>query len=291
MHILLLGKIGQLGWELNRSLATLGKVTAIDYPEIDLSRPEGVGEIIRSAHPDVIVNATAYTAVDRAESEPELAMSINGIAPGVMAEEAKKIGAAIIHYSTDYVFDGSKGSPYIETDATNPLNMYGRSKLAGERAVAEAGGAYLILRTSWVYSTRRESFVSKVLEWARKQETLRIVSDQVSNPTWCRMLAGLNAQLLSRGGQDFTGWLEERAGLYHLAGSGYGSRLEWAQAILALDPNRGEQVVREIQPALTEEFPSPAQRPLFSALNCDHFQEVFGLQLPDWKDALKLAME
>jgi dTDP-4-dehydrorhamnose reductase len=291
MHILLLGKIGQLGWELNRSLATLGEVTAIDYPEMDLSDPQSVREIIRNMHPDVIVNATAYTAVDRAESEPDLAMAINGIAPGVMAEQARQIGAAMIHYSTDYVFDGSKGSLYVEADATNPLNVYGQSKLEGERAVADAGGAFLILRTSWVYSTRRESFVSKVLEWARKQETLRIVSDQVSNPTWCRMLAGVSAQLLTKGGQDFPGWLGERAGLYHLAGSGYASRLEWAQAILALDPNRDEQIVREIQPARTEEFPSPAQRPLFSALNCDRFQAVFGLQLPDWKDALKMAME
>lgn len=291
MEILLLGKIGQLGWELCRSLATLGKVTAIDYPEMDLREPKGVREIIRRVHPDVIVNATAYTAVDRAESESELAMAINGIAPGVMADQARQIGAALIHYSTDYVFDGSKGSPYLESDTPNPLNVYGESKLAGEQAVADAGGAYLILRTSWVYSTRRASFVSKVLEWARKQESLRIVSDQVSNPTWCRMLAELNAQLLAKGGDDFPGWLGERAGLYHLAGSGYASRLEWAQAILGFDPKRDEQVVREIQPALTEEFPEPARRPLFSALNCDRFEEAFGLQLPDWKDALKLAME
>jgi dTDP-4-dehydrorhamnose reductase len=258
---------------------------------MDLSKPAEAGEIISRHHPDVVLNATAYTAVDRAESEPELARAINGIAPGFMADQARQIGAAFIHYSTDYVFDGTKGSPYVESDATNPLNEYGRSKLEGERAVIDAGGAYLILRTSWVYSTRKESFVSKVLSWSRQQETLRIVSDQVSNPTWCRMLAGLSAQLLVKGGRDFAGWLGERAGLYHLAGSGFGSRLDWAQAILAYDPHREEQVVREIQPALTEEFPSPAQRPLFSALNCDRFQETFGLQLPDWKDALKMAME
>ena len=290
-RILLLGKIGQLGWELQRTLSPLGEVTALDYPEIDLVKSESLRPIVRSIRPDVIVNATAYTAVDRAEIEPEIAMAINGRAPGLMAEEARELGAALIHYSTDYVFSGDKGSPYVESDETGPLGMYGQSKLAGERAIQEVGGAYLILRTSWVYSLRRDSFVTKVLEWSRKQPSLRIVSDQVSNPTWCRMLAEVNAQLLAKGGSDLHGWARERSGVYHLAGDGSASRFEWARAILELDSHRDEQVTRELLPAATSEFPTPAQRPLNSALNCDRFAETFRLRLPAWEAALRLAME
>jgi dTDP-4-dehydrorhamnose reductase len=290
-RILLLGKIGQLGWELCRTLAPLGEVIPLDYPEIDLAQPESLRAVIRQARPAVIVNATAYTAVDRAESEPELAGAINGQAPRVMAEEARDLGAALIHYSTDYVFDGTKGSSYRETDVPNPLGVYGQSKLAGERAIQESGGAYLILRTSWVYSLRRDSFVTKVLAWARQQPVLRVVADQVSNPTWGRMLAEVNAQLLAKAGGDAAGWVQERAGLYHLAGEGAASRYEWAKAILDCDPRREEQVVQRIEPAATSEFPAPARRPLYSALNCDRFVETFGLRLPDWRAALRLAME
>src|SRR3990170_283154 len=291
MHILLLGKYGQLGWELQRTLAPLGDLIALDFPEIDLKQEENLSQLIHNIRPQVIFNATAYTAVDRAESEPEIAKAINAHAPRVMAEEAKKMGAVLIHYSTDYVFDGTQGSDYLETDTPNPLNIYGQSKLAGERAIQEVGGSYLILRTSWVYSVRRNSFVTKVLEWSRTQTSLRIVSDQVSNPTWCRMLAEVTAQLLAMAGRDVVGWLDERRGIYHLAGSGRASRFEWAQAILEMDPRREEQIVQEVQPALTSEFPTPAIRPLHSALNCDHFIDTFGLTLPNWREALKLAME
>jgi len=291
MHILLLGKYGQLGWELQRTLAPLGDLIALDFPEIDLKQEENLSQLIHNIRPQVIFNATAYTAVDRAESEPEIAKAINAHAPRVMAEEAKKMGAVLIHYSTDYVFDGTQGSDYLETDTPNPLNIYGQSKLAGERAIQEVGGSYLILRTSWVYSVRRNSFVTKVLEWSRTQTSLRIVSDQVSNPTWCRMLAEVTAQLLAMAGRDVAGWLDERRGIYHLAGSGRASRFEWAQAILEMDPRREEQTVHEVQPALTSEFPTPAVRPLHSALNCDHFTDTFGLTLPDWREALKLALE
>jgi dTDP-4-dehydrorhamnose reductase len=238
----------------------------------------------------MIVNATAYTAVDRAESETELVMAINSCGPGILAEEAAALGAALLHFSTDYVFDGAKGSAYIETDIPNPLNIYGRSKWAGEQAVQQVGGAYLILRTSWVYSLRRDSFVTKVLKWARQQRTLRLVTDQVSNPTWARMLAEVTAQMLAVGGRDVVPWLTERRGLYHLAGDGYASRMEWAQAILRCDPRRDEQVIEDILPGRTDDFPSPACRPLFSALNCDHFYEVFGLRLPPWEIALRLAI-
>jgi dTDP-4-dehydrorhamnose reductase len=291
LHILLLGKYGQLGWELQRSLATLGEITALDYPEIDLTKAEQLRPVIQKTKPQIIVNATAYTAVDKAESEPDIALAINSQAVRVMAEEARGLGAALIHYSTDYVFDGTKGSPYDEDDLTNPMGVYGESKLAGEQALQAVGGTYLILRTSWVYSLRRESFVSKVLEWSRKQTTLRVVQDQVSNPTWCRMLAEITAQLLSMAGKDSIAWLGGLSGIYHLAGDGYTSRYDWAQAILDLDPLRAEQVVEGIQPAKTSEFSTPARRPLYSALNCDRFKETFGLQLPAWRDALRLAME
>ncbi len=291
MRLLLLGKLGQLGWELRRALAPLGEVIALDVPEIDLTRPEGFLPAARAALPQVIINATAYTAVDRAESETELARLINGEAPGLLAELAKDIGAAMIHYSTDYVFDGAKGSPYLESDAPNPLGVYGASKLAGEQAIEQVGGATLTLRTSWVYSLRRDSFVTKVLQWARQQRTLRVVTDQVANPTWARQLAEVTALLLAQASPDPAGWLRERCGLYHLAGDGYASRLEWAQAVIQLDPRREEQVVETLIPALTADFPTPARRPLFSALACGRFTTVFGLRLPPWQDALRLAME
>ena len=289
MRILLLGKIGQLGWELNRTLAPLGEVIALDYPDIDLTKSD-IKDTIQELHPQVVINATAYTAVDRAESEPDLAQAINGRAPGVMAEAARAVGAGLIHYSTDYVFDGQKGQPYIETDAPNPLGVYGQSKLAGEQAIQDVGGAYFILRTSWVYSMRRDNFVRKALQWARQNRVMRVVTDQVGNPTWARMLAEITAQMLAQAGQTPASWIQDRQGIYHLAGHGYASRMEWVEEILRLDSNPGEQVVQEIQPARTSDFPTPAERPLYSALNCERFQQVFELSLPDWKKALALAM-
>lgn len=291
MRLLLLGKNGQLGWELHRALLPLGSVIALDAPEINLARTNSWRPIVIQARPDVIVNATAYTAVDRAESEPELARAVNGRAPGELAETARELGAALIHYSTDYVFDGSKGSPYEESDPTHPLSEYGRSKLAGEQAILQVGGPALILRTSWVYSLRRDSFVTKVLQWSRRQPSLRLVTDQVGNPTWARALAEVTALLLARAGRDVAGWVGERAGVYHLAGDGCASRLEWAEAILRADPHPEQQTARQVLPALTADFPTPAQRPLFSALTCDRFSEVFGLRLPAWEAALQLAMQ
>jgi dTDP-4-dehydrorhamnose reductase len=288
--LLLLGKFGQLGWELHRSLAPLGDILALDYPEINLVQYDSLDDVLREAHPDVIINATAYTAVDQAEKEAETAMAINAHAPQIMAEWALANGAALIHYSTDYVFDGKKGRPYIETDKSNPLGMYGESKLAGEIAIEDVGCAHLIFRTSWVYSIRRDSFVTKVLSWARKQSELRIVDDQVSNPTWCRMLAEATALLLAKAGKDSHGWINERRGLYHLAGDGHTSRLGWARMILKFDPHRDQQIVQDLQPARTSDYPTPAQRPLFSALNCDKFSDTFSLRLPDWQEALELAM-
>jgi dTDP-4-dehydrorhamnose reductase len=288
--LLLLGKIGQLGWELQRSLAPLGEMLVLDYPEINLVQYEGLDKVLGEIHPDVIINAAAYTAVDQAEIEAETAMAINSHAPRKMAEWASANEAVLIHYSTDYVFDGEKGKPYLETDKPNPLGVYGASKLAGEMAVMDIDCAHLIFRTSWVYSTRRNSFVAKVLDWARNQSELRIVDDQVSNPTWCRMLAEATALLLAKAGKNSHGWLNERRGLYHLAGDGYTSRLEWARMILKFDPHPNQQVVVDLLPAKTSDYPTPAQRPLFSALNCDKFSDTFSLRLPDWQEALELAM-
>ena len=288
--LLLLGKFGQLGWELHRTLAPLGDLVALDYPEINLVQINSLDEIIRGLNPDVIINATAYTAVDQAEKEVETAMAINAHAPRRLAELALENEAALIHYSTDYVFDGLKGSPYLESDQPNPLGMYGESKLAGELAIEEIDCAHLIFRTSWVYSIRRDSFVTKVLSWARTNPELRIVDDQVSNPTWCRMLAEATAMLVAKTGKNPAGWINERRGLYHLAGDGYASRLEWAKLILEIDPNPDQQVSRKLLPAKTSDYPTPAKRPLFSALNCDKFSDTFSFRLPEWQEALKLAM-
>lgn len=288
MKMLLLGKNGQLGWELQRCLQPLGEVVAVDYPEIDLRAPDSLRSLIQELNPRILLNATAYTAVDRAETEPDLAMQINAIAPTIMAEVCLARDCILIHYSTDYVFDGMKGSPYTEEDTPHPLNQYGYSKWHGEQAIQEVGGLYLIFRTAWVYSLRGNSFVRKVLQWARQQETLRVVDDQISNPTWARMLAEITALLLARYSVDE---LAERKGLYHLAGDGYCSRYDWGKAILALDPGSADQVARQILPASSADFPTPAQRPLFSALSCERFISAFSLRLPPWKEALKLALQ
>lgn len=293
MRILLFGFRGQLGWELCRTLATVGDVTALDFPQVDFARLEELRTITLAAKPDLIVNAVAYTAVDKAESEPQLAQRINAEAPGILAEAARQLRAGLVHVSTDYVLDGLKDSVYDETDPPHPLNVYGQSKLAGEQAVAQVGGAYLTLRTSWVFSDRQGGFVTKVLQWARSQTVLRMVTDQVSSPTWARALAEIIAQLAAVGAAspDLYGWLEERSGLYHLAGSGAASRYEWAEAILACDPHKEEQTVTHLEAALTAEFPTPAVRPLHSVLDCSKFNRTFGLRLPDWRTALQMALE
>ena len=291
MRIVLFGKNGQVGWELQRILPALGWVIALDYQELDLADLKALQTRLDELRPELIVNASAYTAVDRAESERDLAMKINGEAPGIMAEAARKSGAMLVHYSTDYVFDGEKGSPYNETDVPNPLNVYGESKLAGEKAVQQAGETYLILRTSWVYSTRLQSgFVNKVLAWARQNEVLRIVEDQVSCPTWARMLAEVSGLLIARGGNHLGEYFKPKSGIYHVAGSGSASRFDWARAILEHDPDREEQRVNRLEPALSAEFPTPAARPVYSVLNCAHFESTFYLRIPTWMESLQLAL-
>jgi dTDP-4-dehydrorhamnose reductase len=302
VKILLIGNTGQLGWELERTLAPLGEVTAFDFPAINLLDDASTRQITRRVSPHVIVNAAGYTAVDKAESEPDKAAVINTRAPAILAEEARFLGAALIHYSTDYVFDGLKGCPYVEADLPNPLGVYARTKLEGEQAVQQIGGAFLILRLSWMYSLRRDSFVTKVLGWSRQQRVLRVVSDQIGNPIWARTAAEVTAQLLAMGSANTasrrtppasTGivfWLAERSGLYHFVGPDHASRYEWAQAILRHDPRRSEQMTEQVLPALTSEFPTPARRPLFSALDSRKFTDTFGLCLPPWEAALQLAM-
>lgn len=290
MKTILFGRNGQLGSELQRVLAPLGDVAAVDYQEIDLQNDSAVEEFIRSQSPSVIVNASAYTAVDRAEQEQELAFQVNGRAPELMANLALELKAAFIHVSTDYVFDGMLGRPYMETDRPNPLNIYGKSKLAGEQSVQRVGGAYLIFRTSWVYSMTGNSFVNKILEWARKNPNLRVVDDQVGNPTWARSLAEMMGQLLEKADDSPFDYFEKYAGVYHLAGRGYVSRFDMAKEIIRLASIREPGLISSLQPARTSEFPAPAERPLFSALDCAHFESTFGLRLPEWQSALEHAM-
>jgi dTDP-4-dehydrorhamnose reductase len=288
VRILLLAKNGQLGWELHRTLLPLADVTAVQTPEINLEDPDSLVTLMRKVRPHYIINSAAYTAVDQAENERERAHKINAEAVGILAEEASRLNAILVHYSTDYVFDGRKGSTYSEEDDTNPLSVYGFSKLEGEKAIHAVGGDFFIFRTSWVYSLRQKGgFVNKVLQWSRQQTQMKMVTDQTGNPTWARMLAEVTAFLVARGDD----YLRERVGLYHLAGGGLASRYEWAESILALDPNKQEQQVTRLLPAQTSDFPTAAERPLFSALNCSKFEQTFKLALPDWKTSLKLAME
>ena len=290
MKIVLFGRDGQLGWEFERSLPALGDVISLDRKELDLCHLDAVQRFLSQSKPDLIVNASAYTDVDRAEREPELVTKVNALAPGVMAEASRQLRAVLVHFSTDYVFDGRTNRPYTETDPTNPLNVYGKSKLMGEENIKQASDAFLILRTSWVYSLRGNSFVNKVLGWARKNSRLKIVDDQVGNPTWARMLAEITGLLLAQNQENLYDRIHEQRGIYHLAGNGYASRYEWAQEILARDPHRSEQTVQTIEPGQSEDFPTPATRPLFSALDCSYFENTFGLRLPPWSDTLKLAM-
>ncbi len=286
-RILLIGKNGQLGWELYRSLSLTGELISVDYPEINLEQPDSTRDLLHRIHPTMIVNAAAYTAVDQAETERDRAWQINAIAPGVLAQEARKLGAFFIHFSTDYVFDGQKGVPYTEKDTPNPLNYYGRSKLEGDILIQQAGADFLIFRTCWVYSLRQQKgFVNKVLQWARQNEILRIVDDQIASPTWACLLADITSKILARGSDH----LRQHVGLYHLAGGGFTSRLEWARLILELDPRRSEQNFKQLLPARTADFPTPAQRPLFSALACNLFEHTFKVSLPPWRETFQLAM-
>jgi len=287
MKILLTGRTGQVGYELMRSLQPLGEVIGVDRSEMDLSDLDQVRDVIRRIQPGLIINPAAYTAVDKAESEPDLAMRINGLAPGVMAEEAAKLGAALVHYSTDYVFDGTKPEPYTEADQPCPLNVYGRTKLAGEQAIAASGASYLIFRTSWVYGMRGKNFLLTMTRLAAEREELRIVADQHGAPTWCRTLADTTASILSqaRGAGDRAAWWRENSGLYHLTAQGETTWHGFADALL-------DQAAKKpvLVPISSNEYPVPAARPANSRLSCVALMERFG-HLPHWRDALTLCQE
>ena len=290
MKILVTGGSGQVGHELVRELAPLGDVVTPTHAELDLAKPAAIRESVRSIGPGVIVNAAAYNAVDRAEPQQELCAAVNATAPGILAEEARRLGAIVVHYSTDYVFDGGKRTPYVESDPPAPVNTYGAAKLAGEQAVQGAGGAYLVLRTSWVYGSRGSNFVLAMLRMARERRELRIVNDQVGVPTWSRSVARATATAVRRMLDRGPGSMAEDAGLYHLAAGGCTTRYEFACRILEGDPRREEQVCTLVTPVSSEEFAAAARRPPYSVLDSSAFAKRFGVALPDWREQLELVL-
>jgi len=274
--ILLTGAAGQLGFELARLLTAHGEVEALDRAALDLADAHAVSAAVRRVRPQIIVNAAGYTAVDRAESEPALADAINARAPAVLADEAKRLDALLIHYSTDYVFDGNSREPYREEDQTKPLNVYGSSKLAGERAITAAGAAHLILRTSWIYGLHGQNFLLTMRRLAVTRDELRVVADQFGVPNWSRVLAEATASLVSRGPAT----LAKKTGIYHLSGRGRASWFDFARAIFD-DADRPRVV-----PITTAEYPTPARRPASAVLATDKFEAAFGFALPDWHEML-----
>lgn len=287
MNILLTGKNGQVGWELARALLPLGNVAAFDHAGLDLAVAAAVRRKLDEVRPDAIVNAAAYTAVDRAESEPELASAINAAAPALLAQEAARRGALLIHYSTDYVFDGAKAAPYVETDPTAPLGAYGRSKLAGEEGIRAAGCEHLIFRTSWVYGARGANFLRTILRLAAEREELRVVNDQIGAPTWARLIAEATAHALKQAMRERRDGAF-RSGTYHLAAAGETSWHGFASAIVA---GRGGLRVKAVTPIATADYPLPAPRPANSRLDTAAFRARFDLVLPDWRDCLPLCLE
>ncbi|RBA24029.1 dTDP-4-dehydrorhamnose reductase [Herminiimonas fonticola] len=293
MKILLTGKTGQLGYELERTLQGLGEVFALDRQQMDLANLDHVRDVIRTIKPQLIINPAAYTAVDLAETNVESAMRINAEAPGVMAAEAKKLGAAMIHYSTDYVFDGEKSGSYSETDTPNPQSVYGRSKLAGEQAIQAAGIPHLILRTSWIYGLRGKNFLLTVKRLAQERDELRIVADQFGAPTWCRTVAEATAYCVGRLQADVAqteinhdAWAGH-SGLYHLTAQGKTSWHGFTQAIIAHPVILKKPKVTSIS---TQDYPLPAKRPQNSVLSSERFMQTF-CSLPNWDAGLKLCMD
>jgi dTDP-4-dehydrorhamnose reductase len=278
VRILLTGRNGQVGWELERALPALGEVIATDRTALDLCDLDAIRRAVRDASPQLIVNAAAYTAVDRAESEPEAAMALNARAPGILAEEAKRTGALLVHYSTDYVFDGEKRSPYVETDAPNPLGAYGRSKLAGEDAIRSSGCRHLLLRTSWVYGPRGRNFLLAIAGKAAAGEALRVVSDQTGVPTSSAFVAEMTVHALRA--------RPEVEGLYHVVPQGEASWWEFARAIVA---GLGSSI--EVTPIPSEAYPLPARRPKHAVLANARFCGVFGVEPPDWRVDLARCLE
>ena len=285
LKILLLGREGQVGWELQRSLAPLGDVFALDIHSTDhcgdLTNLVGLAQTVRAIQPDVIVNAAAHTAVDRAESEPALAHTINTLAPGVLAEEAKACGAWLVHYSTDYVFDGSGNAPRTELDATGPLSVYGSTKLAGEAVIVASGCKHLIFRTSWVYAARGNNFAKTMLKLAQEREQLKVIDDQIGAPTGADLLADVTALTLRQAQQD-----EHLSGIYHLASAGETSWYGYAKFVTELARDAGVSLKVEPDGILavpSTDFPAVARRPLNSRLDTSKLRQSFGLHLPHWQ--------
>ena len=291
MKILLTGCTGQVGWELVRSLMPLGEVIAADRSQADLARLDDLRNFVRRVDADVIVNAGAYTAVDRAEEQEELATRINGQAPAILAEEAARRGALLIHYSTDYVFDGTKREAYTERDIPNPVNAYGRSKLMGEKAIQAAGADYLILRTSWVYAARGQNFLRTVMRLAGEQEELNIVADQLGAPTWARLIAETTSHVLRQ--SQFERSIDRfTSDTFHRTAGGETSWQGFACAIVDAVRRQNESALKvvRIKPTRTVDYPAPARRPLNSRLSTARLSKRFGLEMPSWKHALELCL-
>ena len=290
MRLLITGADGQIGWELRRSILPLGEVIAMGRHACDLSRPQELPRIIRETRPDIVVNAAAYTAVDKAEEEEALATMINGAAVGVIAEEVRKLGALLIHFSTDYVFDGTKAGPYTEDDAQHPINAYGRSKLVGERAIEQCSGDHLILRTSWIYAARGRNFLNTVLRLARERDELRMVADQIGAPTWAREIADATATIARQARQE----VEQghfKSGIFNVTAAGATSWYGFAEAIVAQTKLRaGIESGPKVLPISSADYPVPAARPKNSRLAGERVRQRFGIALDDWKQGLAGCM-
>lgn len=286
-RILLTGSNGQVGWELRRTLGALGEIVATDSRTLDLADADAVRNAVRAIAPTIIVNPAAYTAVDRAEGEPERAHAVNAVAPGVLAEEAARLGALLVHYSTDYVFAGSGDAPWREDDAPGPRNVYGATKLQGEQAIEAAGCRHLIFRTSWVYGARGSNFLLTMRRLMRERPELKIVADQIGAPTWCRDLAEATAQVLAQvRAADESHW-----GVYHMTNAGETSWHGFAETIRSLDAFDATVVPARLVPIPSADYPTPACRPLNSRLDNGKLARSFGLRLRDWREALALCMD
>ena len=292
MNILLTGKNGQVGFELQRSLAPLGRIVAVDQQECDLADPDSIRNLVAEVRPAIIVNPAAYTAVDKAESEPALAGAINGIAPGVLAEEAARIGALLVHFSTDYVFDGTKAGAYQESDTPDPKSVYGRTKLSGERAVERGGADHLIFRTSWVFGAHGANFAKTMLRLAAERSEMNVVADQFGAPTPAALLADVTAQVIGRYVRE--GRTGFPFGLYHLVASGKTTWHEYACVVVAAAKAAGRPLkldIDHIRAITTAEYPLPAQRPANSELDCSLLRNTFGLELPSWQSGLDHVLQ
>jgi dTDP-4-dehydrorhamnose reductase len=288
MNILLTGANGQVGWELARALAPHGAVASFTRQSLDLADPAAIVATVRSVQPDLIVNAAAYTAVDRAQTDAETAFAVNARAPEILAREARALNAGLIHFSTDYVFDGNKAEPYAESDVAAPQSVYGQSKLAGELSIEDSGVTHLILRTSWVYSARGSNFLLTILKHARAKPELKVVADQIGAPTWARMLAQSTAHIVELCGankESLLANLAQRGGVYHLTAAGHTSWHGFAEAIVS-----EAGLSTPVHAITTAEYPLPAPRPANSLLSSGRIAQYFGIALPDWSEGLKQCM-